>query len=1174
MDNLIPKLLWSFIGVHFLLTNCIAQDSQPSSSGSRRRLPTVIITREHLRQKPALYGSYGDVAAEFVVSAGLDTGKSSAVRIRRLGSNKSNATHSTSPNKNNNNRLSHTNRQPNPANPNQHHRPVVVDASVRYRSPTPYPPTIDRRDYLNEDRQVLRGDIFPQEQRHGLGGYFNRPATAYRPPIFVPYSQRHQGPNVRLGNNGKENGASPNNFHAQQHPRTPDVRNQLPGNSNGQHYSSHQNGMKSDEQDNPIRGSHTSSALNHEMDDVNQSRSVSSDGGNKDNEYRPSLISPDVNKTIIAETPTLRLNVPNKKHEFYNRIIRKPSFILKDQITVNELARRSDRPAFGPRSLDVDSQETVRRKRQTSSYIFSEENTDEIPRNRRFEVNFDDSNSEENENRGFNSSKISVYGSENIELPPHQTNTLNSKNQENVTSSNNQFNDDILEYHVPNIMVNNHGETSSYSVDASKERQQYGGYDTDNGGSTDGDVMSFSDFLMSPAADKIRLQRQFLFRNSSLPNDNHTAESSRAISGHNFQSFIKNTTIPLLRKLIAARLLNNMLNFGNLSNSSTVVQSSGIQQATVRSSDTHAAEQRQFGIVVSPFDSHEALSSKSAMPIIRILRGKIIPLPDLPQELIPIILGTYKPSYTTTRAPYSEDPTENMLDNAIYALLQNEEIGNTRPLSPVYSPLGHKANRKSPSTNYIGSLKSSEPMPKPSYSYKPNDWSMGPRCDRLTEEICLDDSDYPSSAIMSSIYKDKAKFDLMYAEVKVRESQVEGLSRKQEQAYSFDHYYGSYSHTSGSSMVPKDYGPNGGFVCPSEVHYGRPHRAKNRKGEWKVVVNVGEYTQTLRMEKCLASGNPCKYVVSRMQSTCAQVYSYHRLLVFNKENGLHIDVFRVPTGCACHLRPMPTNYISKYSAPPPYHQRPKPYEEFGGHVETAPAPQHAEDSDDENQEKKKNSFSSTLWAILGGGKQASQLAQQPQFLDEVQKQITWTQQLKQFPQLLKQISPNQVLKQLLEDDEEDYSIRRQRIRHQPSERLPSGGYATQSVPVAVPLPPPPPPPPQIIARRPVVSAVPIDTRPIFKLPPEGHAKVITVSTSEPTKIFSLTKEGPTEVIRITSSEGDQRLRIGTTPSRSSFKIRPGMYSLNSGEQMHVSEASLVPVAPQFSDDGNSDGNFK
>ena len=76
-----------------------------------------------------------------------------------------------------------------------------------------------------------------------------------------------------------------------------------------------------------------------------------------------------------------------------------------------------------------------------------------------------------------------------------------------------------------------------------------------------------------------------------------------------------------------------------------------------------------------------------------------------------------------------------------------------------------------------------------------------------------------------------------------------------------------------------------------------------------------------------------------MQSTCAQVYSYHRLLVFSKENGLHIDVFRVPTACTCYLRPGRKSYSPNFAASSPYLMRPNPYEEYGGHVETAPLPQ-------------------------------------------------------------------------------------------------------------------------------------------------------------------------------------------------------------------------------------------
>ena len=33
--------------------------------------------------------------------------------------------------------------------------------------------------------------------------------------------------------------------------------------------------------------------------------------------------------------------------------------------------------------------------------------------------------------------------------------------------------------------------------------------------------------------------------------------------------------------------------------------------------------------------------------------------------------------------------------------------------------------------------------------------------------------------------------------------------------------------------------------------YAKPKRGKTAQGEWKDIVNVKDYTQTLRMEKCL-----------------------------------------------------------------------------------------------------------------------------------------------------------------------------------------------------------------------------------------------------------------------------------------------------------------------------------
>ena len=53
-------------------------------------------------------------------------------------------------------------------------------------------------------------------------------------------------------------------------------------------------------------------------------------------------------------------------------------------------------------------------------------------------------------------------------------------------------------------------------------------------------------------------------------------------------------------------------------------------------------------------------------------------------------------------------------------------------------------------------------------------------------------------------------------------------------------------------------GPEG-YLCPSDVKYAMPKRARNVNGEWRVVVNdVHYYTQTARMETCLTPGKLIK----------------------------------------------------------------------------------------------------------------------------------------------------------------------------------------------------------------------------------------------------------------------------------------------------------------------------
>ena len=69
---------------------------------------------------------------------------------------------------------------------------------------------------------------------------------------------------------------------------------------------------------------------------------------------------------------------------------------------------------------------------------------------------------------------------------------------------------------------------------------------------------------------------------------------------------------------------------------------------------------------------------------------------------------------------------------------------------------------------------------------------------------------------------------------------------------------------SGYHYAP-DYYKQGGYLCPSDIYYGRPKRAMNTYGKWKVIVNLPDeyyakghakgmqkYSQTQRLEQCMS----------------------------------------------------------------------------------------------------------------------------------------------------------------------------------------------------------------------------------------------------------------------------------------------------------------------------------
>ncbi|XP_050557139.1 neurotrophin 1 isoform X2 [Spodoptera frugiperda] len=175
------------------------------------------------------------------------------------------------------------------------------------------------------------------------------------------------------------------------------------------------------------------------------------------------------------------------------------------------------------------------------------------------------------------------------------------------------------------------------------------------------------------------------------------------------------------------------------------------------------------------------------------------------------------------------------------------------------------------------------------------------KCELFTNSLCLHSEDYPTEAIVQSIRRNKAAAAALLADYKdPGEGVVDGVTAAQEAKYNEQHYLVSNRR---GDTANRDFAGAGeaGFMCPSTVKYARPQRARATSGQWKYIVNTGEHTQTLRLEKCLKPKESCTYLTDNFKSKCVQVYNYHRLLTWDQQNGLHMDIFKVPTCCSCHI---------------------------------------------------------------------------------------------------------------------------------------------------------------------------------------------------------------------------------------------------------------------------------
>ncbi|CAG0899942.1 unnamed protein product [Darwinula stevensoni] len=225
---------------------------------------------------------------------------------------------------------------------------------------------------------------------------------------------------------------------------------------------------------------------------------------------------------------------------------------------------------------------------------------------------------------------------------------------------------------------------------------------------------------------------------------------------------------------------------------------------------------------------------------------------------------------------------------------------------PGHRGRGHQAKVKLGLGNRPHPQRPPPPPPPPSHphphlggggggSYQGKGPHEVPHCARnLTYSFCLDDYEYPTYEMKGAIENHAEKFNEIYADVADQHTKdtVETITYIDDETY----------------------------LCPSDVLFVRPKRARNVEGKWKIVVNLEEgyhsFTQTVRTEKCLETvrGKYCPLVPECYESKCIQKSIYHRFLTYDPYDEYFpfaLDIFQLPGSCSCYVG----EYLSGHEDP-------------------------------------------------------------------------------------------------------------------------------------------------------------------------------------------------------------------------------------------------------------------
>ena len=97
-------------------------------------------------------------------------------------------------------------------------------------------------------------------------------------------------------------------------------------------------------------------------------------------------------------------------------------------------------------------------------------------------------------------------------------------------------------------------------------------------------------------------------------------------------------------------------------------------------------------------------------------------------------------------------------------------------------------------------------------------------------------------------------------------------------------------------------------MCEGTSTYIKPRAAKNKRGNFKFIVNNprgdDELSQHVRVVKCSAAGRACGKgrLAGKVETECKQDYLDVKLAAVNDRKRIEVDTFTFPSSCTCYMK--------------------------------------------------------------------------------------------------------------------------------------------------------------------------------------------------------------------------------------------------------------------------------